>query len=145
MASLWDALWTDPTMILAESVFLAEGAILAGAVTCSPLLGQGEGNGGPSPLGMLPALAAIVILFYFMLIRPERRRQNQQKLLIENLKKNDRVVTVGGIYGVVTNVQRESDAVTIKVDEETNAKLRVSMAAIQRVIVDEPAGDKAKS
>jgi preprotein translocase subunit YajC len=50
------------------------------------------------------------------------------------LKENDRVVTVGGIYGVVTNVQRDAERVTIRVDESTGAKLRVNMSAIARVL-----------
>jgi preprotein translocase subunit YajC len=99
---------------------------------------QGQG----SLLSVLPAILAIVALFYFMMLRPERRRQQQHRALLESLKKNDRVVTVGGVYGVVTNVQRDADEVTIKVDEATNTKLRVTFGSISRVIADEPAGDK---
>jgi preprotein translocase subunit YajC len=93
-------------------------------------------------LDMVPALIAISALFYFMMIRPERRRQASQRSLLEGLKKNDRVVTVGGIYGVVTNVQRDADEVTIKVDEATNTKLRVTFGSISKVIGDTPAADK---
>jgi preprotein translocase subunit YajC len=98
-----------------------------------------------SPFSMLPALVIIGFLFYLMIIRPERRRQSQQKSLLDNLKKNDRVVTVGGVYGTVTNVQRETDSVTLRVDEETNSKLRVTLSAIARVIVEEPATNKNAS
>ena len=52
------------------------------------------------------------------------------------------MVTIGGIYGVVTNVHREADEVTIKVDEATNTKLRMTLGSIARVLVDEPSGDK---
>jgi preprotein translocase subunit YajC len=102
----------------------------------------GAGGGG-SPLSLLPGLLIIVALFYFMMIRPERRKQAAHRTLLEALKKNDRVVTVGGIYGVVTNVQRDSDEVTIKVDEATNTKLRVTFGSIARVIAEEPAGEKS--
>ena len=89
---------------------------------------------------------AILILMYFLLIRPDRQKQRSHRAALENLKKNDRVVTIGGIYGLVTNIQRESDEVTIKVDETTNTKLRVTLGAIGKVISDEPAGEKpAKS
>lgn len=86
--------------------------------------------------GLLPwwlPLAIIVPLFYFMMIRPERNRQKSHQSMLSQLKKNDRVVTVGGIYGVVTNVQRENDEVTLKVDETTNAKIRVTFGSIARV------------
>ena len=59
------------------------------------------------------------------------------------VKKNDRVVTVGGIYGVVTNVHREADEVTLKVDEATNTKLRVTLSSIGRVLGDEPSDEPA--
>ena len=56
---------------------------------------------------------------------------------MESLKKNDRVVTIGGIYGVVANVQRDADRVTIKVDEATNTKIDVTFGAVARVVSDQ--------
>ena len=56
---------------------------------------------------------------------------------------DDRVLTIGGIYGVVTNVQREADEVTIKVDESTNTKLRVTLSSVARVLGDEPPEETA--
>lgn len=103
-----------------------------------------EGGGGGSPFGILPGLLIVVALFYFLMIRPERRKQATHRALLEGLKKNDRVVTIGGIYGVVVNVQRDADEVTIKVDENTNTKLRVSFTAISRVLADQPAGEKSE-
>ena len=58
--------------------------------------------------------------------------------MLAAVKKNDRVITAGGIYGVVTNVHREADEVTIKVDEATNTKLRLTLSSIARVLGDEP-------
>ena len=78
-----------------------------------------------------------------MMIRPERQKQRRHQALCDGLKKNDRVITVGGIHGVVTNVQRETDEVTLKVDEATNAKIRVTFASITRVIREE--SDDTKS
>jgi preprotein translocase subunit YajC len=97
------------------------------------------GGGGGNPLGLLPGLLIIVVLFYFLMIRPERRKQASHRALLEQLKKNDRVVTIGGIYGVVTNVQRDADEVTIKVDEATNTKLRVTFGSIARVLSEQTA------
>jgi preprotein translocase subunit YajC len=94
--------------------------------------------------GMLPAMIGIMILYFFLFMRPQRQRDTAHRSLLENLKKNDRVVTIGGIYGTVTNVQRESDDVTLKVDEATNAKLRVTFSSIARVITEDDAeGSKA--
>ena len=75
----------------------------------------------------------------------QRRDQAKRQEMLGGVKNNDRVVTIGGIYGVVTNVHREADQVTIKVDESTNTKIRVSLSAIARIVGDEssePAANK---
>ena len=92
---------------------------------------------------MLPAFVAIGFLFYFMILLPERRKQKSHRMQLEGLKKNDRVVTIGGIYGTVMNVQRDTDEVTIKVDEASNTKLRMTLSSIARVVGDETTTDKA--
>ena len=105
------------------------------------LVAQDAGAGAGSPFSMLPALAVVGVLFYFLLIRPQRREQSNRKAMLGNLKKNDHVVTIGGIYGVVTNVRTEADEVTLKVDETSNTKLRLTLASIARVVRDEPASE----
>jgi preprotein translocase subunit YajC len=89
--------------------------------------------------GLWPAVIGITILYIFLFLKPQRQRDSAHRALLDNLKKNDRVVTIGGIYGTVTNVQRESDEVTLKVDEATNAKLRVTFNSIARVITEDDA------
>ena len=83
-----------------------------------------------------------IALYYFMIVRPERRKQTDHRSRLEALKKYDRVVTIGGIYGVVMNVQRDADEVTLKVDEANNTKIRVTFGAIGRVVGEEPPSDK---
>jgi preprotein translocase subunit YajC len=106
------------------------------------LLAQTPAPSNPSGAGgslmMFLSFGMIGLLFWFMFLRPQRKEQQNRQSMISNMKKNDRVVTVGGIYGVVTNVHREADEVTIKVDEATNTKLRVTLGAISRVIGDQP-------
>jgi preprotein translocase subunit YajC len=111
----------------------------AGDAAGNPAGGAGAGGGGGGGglfggFGMLPSLLLIGLAFYFLLIRPQQRQQRDHKRLLSNLKKNDRVVTVGGIYGVVTNVRNDADEVTIKVDEASNTKLRITLASIARVL-----------
>src|SRR4029079_12235153 len=89
-----------------------------------PLLA--DGANGDAPLGSawtsLFPLLLIGLLFYFILLRPERRKQKEHGNLLANLKKNDKVVTIGGIYGKVFDVVREQDRVTLKIDEANNTK-----------------------
>jgi preprotein translocase subunit YajC len=117
------------------------GRILADLSWCSLLADADGAAQGPSPLTFLPPFIIIGLLYYFMMIKPQRARDAGHKTLLSNLKKNDRVVTIGGIYGVVVNVQRDQDEVTIKVDEGNNTKLRLTFNAIARVITDDSAGD----
>ena len=95
--------------------------------------------------GMLPAMVLIMIAFYFMIIRPQRKQQQESQARVDNLKENDRVVTVGGIYGVVTNIQRDADRITLRVDETTGAKLRVRVSSIAEVMTQEKKGDGNKA
>jgi preprotein translocase subunit YajC len=99
-----------------------------------------EGEAPRSPFGGLwPAMLAIMVLYFFLFLRPQRKQDANRRSQLDGLKKNDRVVTIGGIYGTVTNVQRESDEVTLKVDEATNAKLRVTFSSIARIITEDDA------
>jgi preprotein translocase subunit YajC len=100
------------------------------------------GGAGGGIIQILTLVLPIGILFYLFLIRPQRREQAQRQALLNAIKKNDRVVTIGGIYGIVTNVHREADEVTIKVDETTNTKLRLTLGSIARVMADESSSEK---
>lgn len=97
------------------------------------------GQPGPRPgslellLTYLPMLL-IVLVAWLLLYRPERERQRRQQELLAGLKKNDRVVTAAGIYGIVANVDRENDRVTLKVDEAANAKITVTLSSISKVL-----------
>lgn len=84
------------------------------------------------------------VLFYMIVLAPERRQRKVHAELLKNLKKNDRVLTSGGIYGAVVNIQ--GDDVTLRIDEGTNTRVRVARSFILRVLSDEPAeksGDKS--
>ncbi len=103
------------------------------------LFAEGENVRGGEALqwmGYAP-IVAILFLFYFLFIRPQRQEASRRDAMIRALKPNDHVMTHGGIYGVVVNVHREANAVTIRVDENTNTKLRVALSAIGRVVSEE--------
>jgi preprotein translocase subunit YajC len=101
-----------------------------------------DGGGSVNILIQIAPFLAIGLLFYFMLIRPQRKEQSRRQDMLANVKKNDRVVTIGGIYGVVMNVHREVDEVSLKVDEATNTKLRITLSSIARVISGESAEEE---
>lgn len=93
---------------------------------------------------MLP-LIIIFALFYFLMLRPQKKKEDEFRKLVADLKENDHVVTIGGVHGVVTNVQRDADRVTIRVDESTGTKLRVNTSAIARVVSDDDSSSGASA
>ena len=115
--------------------------LLADAAGDAPKAEPGAGGGG-GLLQVLTLFAPLILLFYFLILRPERKKQSDHKSLLSQLKKNDRVVTIGGIYGIVANVQPDADRVSLKIDEASNTKIDVTFNAIARVIVEQTEGDK---
>ncbi|MBK8271172.1 MAG: preprotein translocase subunit YajC [Planctomycetes bacterium] len=80
----------------------------------------------------LPLLIGMFAIMYFLMIRPQSKERKKREALLSALKKNDRVITIGGIVGTVTAVR--DDEVTLKVDESSNTKITFSKAAIQKVL-----------
>jgi preprotein translocase subunit YajC len=101
------------------------------------LIAQGQAPANPTnPLGFLWPMLVIGLLFYLLMIRPERRRRAEVATMQDALKKNDRIVTIGGIIGVVVNVQKDSGTVTVRVDENTNTRVQILRSSISRVLTD---------
>jgi preprotein translocase subunit YajC len=96
---------------------------------------QDTGPRSGSPYGSLLLMVAVFVVMYFLLLRGPRKQQQQQKQMVQSLKKNDRVRTIGGIYGIVMDVK--GDEVVLKVDEATNTKIRVSVSAIGKNLSQE--------
>lgn len=71
--------------------------------------------------GFIPFLL-IFVLFYFLLILPQQRRQKKHRAMLEALKKNDKVVTSGGLFGSVAALTK--DVVTIEIAPNVRVKLR---------------------
>lgn len=85
-------------------------------------------TGSESLLGSLPIFIAMFAVMYFLMIRPQMKRQKEQKALMEGLKKNDEVVTVGGMLGKITKV---SDAyVTIEIAANTEVVVQKSAVSL---------------
>jgi preprotein translocase subunit YajC len=90
-----------------------------------------------NPFGLLFPLLIMGVFLYFLAIRPMRKQEKERKLLLEAIKKNDRVVTSGGIIGVIAGIR--DDEVTLKVDENSNVRLRVTRSSIVRVLSEKDA------
>ena len=104
--------------------------------------GAAPGGGLFDLMGPLPLIVIIGLLFYFVLLQPERKRRRKHEEMLAKLKKNDRILTLGGIYGTVVNVNKDTGDVTIKVDEATNARLRITRNSIGQIIPENEAKEK---
>jgi preprotein translocase subunit YajC len=100
---------------------------------------KGEKGEGPPGSAFLIPIVLMVVAFYFLIILPGRKERQQRQSLINALKKNDKVITNGGIIGVVVGLKEGSDEVTIRSEE---AKLLILRGSIAR-IVTEPDKDAA--
>ena len=100
---------------------------------------QGGGQ-GPDLMQLLFLFAPLVLLFYFIVLRPQRRDQATRDAMLKALKKNDRVVTIGGIMGSVANISSDGQEVTLKVDD--NTRIKFIRSSIQRVVSAETEGEK---
>lgn len=112
-------------------ILLAQAAAgqAAPAATAQP---QAAAGGASSLVGMFITFGAIFVVFYLLLIRPQKKQEKARQEMLKGLKKNDRVVTIGGIHGTVASV-REKDA-TLKLDDAGNVKVRFSRSAISQIL-----------
>ncbi len=74
----------------------------------------------------------IIVIFYFFIIRPQNKKQKETEKMIAAVKKGDKVVTIGGIHGVVSSTKEQT--VIVKVDDD--AKIEFSRSAIASVVTD---------
>ncbi len=88
-----------------------------------------EGGGGFNPT-IIIYLIFIFGIIYFILIRPQRKRQKEHQELVQELKRGDRVITAGGIYGQIESVS--DDNVVIKVESGTTLRVARNSIAIRR-------------
>jgi preprotein translocase subunit YajC len=93
---------------------------------------QSSGGATAAIANFLPIIA-IGLVFYFMVIGPANKQRKKQAEMLSALKKGDRVITSGGIYGTIQGV--EPEAVYLKIAE--NVKVKVSRSAISGVVAGE--------
>jgi len=91
----------------------------------------------PDPLNMIVWMVFAFVLVYFLTIRPQRKKQMELEQQIKTLKTGDRIITSGGIHGVIANVKSDtSTSLTLKIAE--NVKIDIEKSAITSVLRDKP-------
>jgi len=93
---------------------------------------MGQPQEGQSPLMQFLPLVLIVVVFYFFMIRPQMKRQKDLKKFREELKKGDKIVTTGGIYGKIIEMQET----TIIMEVEGQSRLKIDKVAVIKDMSD---------
>jgi preprotein translocase subunit YajC len=99
-----------------------------------------------SPTQMLYQFApfiGILVLAYFFFWRPMRRQESERQAMLSKMKKNDEILTTGGIYATIVEVSEKEDKITVKIAD--NVRVKIVKAAIARNLTNEEEAAKAKS
>jgi len=103
------------------------------------LIAQAPTGGNPSAYILMFAMMALA--FWLIIMRPQKREQQKRQALLDNLKKGDKIVTIGGVHGWITDVEKGGKTVSIRVDTKT--VLKMDRQAISRVEGADPAEREA--
>jgi preprotein translocase subunit YajC len=88
------------------------------------------GNPEGSLISTLVMFTLIIAIFYFMILRPQQKRQKERQKMLDAVKKGDKVVTAGGLHGVVAGI----DEKTLLVQVAENVKLKFDRTAVTAVV-----------
>ena len=88
-----------------------------------------QAGGGSAMTGNLVLIGGIIVIFYFFMIRPQQKKQKDQKKYLDEIKKGDMAVTMGGIHGKIAAI--EDDTVLLDVDKGTKIKVEKSSISLQ--------------
>ena len=88
-----------------------------------------------------PFLPIVILffLYYFIVLAPERKKKRDDKEMKSRLKKNDRIITIGGIHGTVVSAPSDSNVLVIRIDESGSTKIKINRSAVATVINEKTA------
>jgi preprotein translocase subunit YajC len=92
-----------------------------------------------SLMGLLP-FVLIIAVFYFLIIRPQQKRQKERQKLLDSVQKGDKIITSGGIHGVVEGIEDK----TLLVKIADNVKVKMERSSVATIIGITESLDKKK-
>jgi preprotein translocase subunit YajC len=92
-------------------------------------IGGAAGQQGSGGFTALIPLILMFVIFYFLLIRPQQKKAKEHRELVQNLKKGDRVITAGGIHGVITGM----DETTLTVEIADRVRVKVTRGSVSGI------------
>jgi preprotein translocase subunit YajC len=98
------------------------------------LMAPPQGGGGGGIISMMLPFIIIIGIMYFLIIRPQQKEQQKHKEMLENVQKGDKVITNGGISGIITNIKNNKNTVVLKTQD---TKLEIVRDYIAKVLPKE--------
>jgi len=95
-----------------------------------PVLMQQAPGGMESILSSILPFLLIILIFYFLILRPQQKRQKERAKLLESIKKGDKIITAGGMHGVVEGLDDKS--IHVKIAE--NVKVKMERSSVTTII-----------
>jgi preprotein translocase subunit YajC len=99
---------------------------------------------GGSPFDLLVPMGAIFLIIYFLVIRPQGRRQKEHDKMLAALGKGDRVVTTGGLHGVVTGAEKDVLTLEVAALKGERVRVKVDRARVERRLEAAERNEKAE-
>ncbi len=100
-----------------------------------------ETAGASNIISMIWPFVLMFAVFYFLLIRPQQKKQKQRTLMLNQIKKGDKVTTIGGLHGTV--VELTDDTVVLRVNDTT--KMTFERSAVNNIVSSAPSLEKEKA
>lgn len=97
---------------------------------------QGQPGGMEQLLGTILPFLLIIVIFYLLILRPQQKRQKERQRLLESVKKGDKIITTGGIYGEVEGV--DGNVVLVKIADNVKVKMEKSGIGVIIGVTDVP-------
>ncbi len=88
---------------------------------------------GNPMMQFLPLMVIMFAVMYFLIIRPQKQKEKKRKEMISNVRKQDKIVTAGGVHGVVVSVKENE--VIVRVDDAKDVKIKVDKSALTSISV----------
>jgi len=95
-------------------------------------MASGEGGSGGAGMHFMTMMIIIFAIMYFLIIRPQKKKEQERQRMLDEVKKNDRVVTIGGMHGQVMSVR--GDEVIIRIDQSKDVRVKFNKSAVSRII-----------
>ncbi len=110
------------------SVVMATATLALAGDALTAMAQDGGAAARPNPwLGNIFVFGSLMLIFYFLILRPQQRRQKDMQKMIESLKKGDKVLTNGGVYGVVSAIKE--DRIVLEVSKDVRMEFAKSAVA----------------